>query len=871
MIAAKGGVDPQTWSRTADYILDTAAQTSLYEKVESFRVTNCGTDDPGHATQIIEAIQAANTRSKIDKTYHLVFSFPPGEKPSLDVLHAIEDELVAAIGLSDHQRISAVHQDTDHYHVHVAINQVHPTGLQNIVPFQDMPKLMEACERLEKQYGLTPTNHGLENGKKRDRSARIKLGPEPEYDTLFRAFLRESYDLSIAERPEAKTYNDLRVLSGSDVARSPQSYQMLLQGHASDSLVDGGAEHASSVRRTGNGYAGDASETSTGTDRVKPPATIKLGAIEIHGGIESLASYVAREVAPAMRAATTWAELHQAMAEHGLQIKPRAAGLVIGDAGLGLWCKASSAGRDLSAKSLSDRLGPFERPIASPNPGDSHKGGHSEQRRAQGADDGNAVPDDRKADEATAAPLFRVEELPLPGSKDQEPKLVLETSDPQAAIAAANGRPNAIVKDDRTGKTVAQTVWENDGSTPVLKLDPVFAARAGRGRSVQGQPATDRTAASAKGYAQRPRQAHPSSQALYARYQQERTAAQNGRKSRYDAVRKGSAVQKAELQRWSAAQRLIIKGTMRGPAKKVAFAALHAQVKARRAAIAKQAMQQRAHLARQSELPSWNAWLCAQAEGGNTDALAVLRSRAAREEKMRGDLLTAERADRAKTIIMDSLKATARKDGSMAYRTADGGIVIDRQTHVQSQSSTAGAALVALTIAAERFGNVPLDVRGTDQFRREVAQLAGMHGTRVTFADPQMEALRNQLVTKSVARPVPQVPPSTGVQASASASKAEPNPAVLRWIEKRNSLGDKIYSIDYNRLWTPKDAGVATYQGRRKMDDGSEVLLLKRGSEMLVKPSTSNVVAKASRWTIGQTVTLDERGRFVTKSKGIEI
>lgn len=49
------------------------------------------------------------------------------------------------------------------------------------------------------------------------------------------------------------------------------------------------------------------------------------------------------------------------MGEHGLEMKPRGAGLVIGEAGLGLWCKASECGRDLSMKALTDRLGPFER------------------------------------------------------------------------------------------------------------------------------------------------------------------------------------------------------------------------------------------------------------------------------------------------------------------------------------------------------------------------------------------------------------------------------------------------------------------------------------------------------------------------------
>ncbi|WP_392396606.1 hypothetical protein, partial [Paenibacillus rubinfantis] len=96
------------------------------------------------------------------------------------------------------------------------------------------------------------------------------------------------------------------------------------------------------------------------------------------------------------------------------------------------------------------------------------------------------------------------------------------------------------------------------------------------------------------------------------------------------------------------------------------------------------------------------------------------------------------------------------------------------------------------------------------------------------------------------------------------------SPAILRWIDKRNSDRSKISSIDYNRLWTSADAGAATYQGRRRMEDGSEVLLLKRGNETLVKPAGPRVVAKASRWRVGQSVTVDARGRFIDNTKGIE-
>ena len=73
VVAAQGGIDPRSWSRTADYVLNSGT-SSRGEKVGGVRVTHCHTDDPAAATALIECTQAANTRSHTDKTYHLVFS-----------------------------------------------------------------------------------------------------------------------------------------------------------------------------------------------------------------------------------------------------------------------------------------------------------------------------------------------------------------------------------------------------------------------------------------------------------------------------------------------------------------------------------------------------------------------------------------------------------------------------------------------------------------------------------------------------------------------------------------------------------------------------------------------------------------------------
>ena len=580
MVAAKGGIDPTSWERTADYILDSANGTTEGEKVASYRVTNCGTDDPADAAILIQATQAANTRSKAEKTYHFVYSFPPGEQPDLETLHAIEDELCAAIGLDEHQRVSAVHIDTDNLHVHVAINKVHPTGLQNIEPYYDQFRLMEACERLEVEHGLQRTFHGLE-AKQRHQNRDIELLPAkaPEQrDSPFREHLRNAYDLSISKPPEAKTLNGLRKLSDTRLQRQS-------------------ADKAEPVR-----------------------IGAKVASVEAQSGIETLTGYAARELAPAMRQATSWQELHGAAAEHGLEVRQRGAGLVIGEPDSGIWAKASNVGRDLSMKALTDRLGPFQ-------------------------------PSERQAE-----------------------------------------------------------------------------AKANRKR-----------------YEPRPRRPdNPTTAGLFNQYQRERQAAILARRQGLDQIKRESAAFNAQVKQWSQTERMLLKVAGKGPTKRLMYGTIKQQADASRQKNRQSADARRQALFKQTTMPTWADWLTQQAERGNAEALAVLRDREERTRRWNGELLTADRADKAKAVVLDKLKPKARKDGTMAYSTIDGGMVIDRKTHVQAQKATTGAALVALELASKRFEGQALIVEGTDEFRLEVAQLAGMHGLKVTFTDPAMERMRRE-------------------------------------------------------------------------------------------------------------------------------
>ncbi len=130
------------WQRTADYILDTLGAG---RRAANIRITNRQAEVLDDALAEITATQMRNRRARGERTYHLVVSFAQGERPLPEQLRDIEDELCASIGLGTHQRLSAIHTDTAHLHIHVAINQIHPQTLALIEPWYDKAKPARPC------------------------------------------------------------------------------------------------------------------------------------------------------------------------------------------------------------------------------------------------------------------------------------------------------------------------------------------------------------------------------------------------------------------------------------------------------------------------------------------------------------------------------------------------------------------------------------------------------------------------------------------------------------------------------------------------------------------------------------------------------
>ena len=116
-----------------------------------------GRDDLELACALVEAVQAQNTRAGSKRTYHLVISLHPEDRRlERGELQQVVDNLVDTLGFSEHQYIAVRHSDTEHEHVHVAINKLHPETFRIHSPAWDHQKLFTGARALERELGLIP-------------------------------------------------------------------------------------------------------------------------------------------------------------------------------------------------------------------------------------------------------------------------------------------------------------------------------------------------------------------------------------------------------------------------------------------------------------------------------------------------------------------------------------------------------------------------------------------------------------------------------------------------------------------------------------------------------------------------------------------
>ena len=225
-----------------------------------------------HEGQVQEMIDLAETAKRSPQpVQHWIMSWREGEQPTSAQADKAARMFLDEMGLAGHQAIYGLHRDTENWHLHLAVNRVHP--------------------ETEK---LVTVNNGFDHEVAHRAIARIEHA---------QGWQREERGL----------------------------FQMREDGRV---------------------------ERARPRDEQERKPSVRARDFEERVGARSAERVAIEDGAPAIRAAGSWREMHEALAEKGMRFERKGSGAIlwIGDQPV----KASSAGRDCSMSALEKRLGEFE-------------------------------------------------------------------------------------------------------------------------------------------------------------------------------------------------------------------------------------------------------------------------------------------------------------------------------------------------------------------------------------------------------------------------------------------------------------------------------------------------------------------------------
>ncbi len=658
------------------------------EGVSNVRWTNCSGPTVGEALGEMEMVQSLNERVK-EKTYHLVVSFPLGERPDNETLNKIEDRFCEGLGFKHHQRISSQHHDTDYLHLHIVINQIDPVTTNKHEPYYDKLKLMKMCDDIEADFGLIKTNH---------------------------------------------------------------------QSQAQESLPT------------------------------------KVQDMEAHQDEQSFLGWTKEHVQPALAEVTNWQQMHDVMADFGLEIRKRGNGLAIVDQQSGLAVKASSVDRTLSLTKLTARMGQFEEDKHERTRTSTGAGRHAAgadgrsattagdardsagRTTGAGADggttgrDGSATTDGRRSDDnastrdgrrgnkwgtdtGRAGDMGGSSHTDIAGisgeSYGAEAESITETeslSDMPAMSSShvdnhSDARSDVLLPADAQEELGVQEQDRHSGLRRAADHGHADDAGVTDGNDIRKQRY------------QKGNKWHPSKAAnpMYDDFVDEKRAAQATRLNMVKTLKKHDDSFKDQAARWVELRKAVIKQSKLPAAeKKRMYQELAVERKELMAAHFASMKEARAMI---PKIPSWLDYLTRQAAVGDSHALETLRKRKILQDRVLVNVIKADDISKVKDLVLKDSNPKILKNGTAIYQTKDGGQIVDRKETIQLTQESVASAVLALAMAEQKFGQRPLNIQGTLQFKELLVKASIIYGgNKVSFADPAMEAERKKLLEQSATK-----------------------------------------------------------------------------------------------------------------------
>jgi hypothetical protein len=120
------------------------------ERVDWIDARNLLSTDPDEAALVMAHTAARNGR--VEKpVYHVSINWHVDDQPTPEQMRFAADRLLHDLGLQDHQVLMVAHRDTEHRHVHLMVNRVHPLTHLTWDNKNDYYQIRTSLNRLEKE------------------------------------------------------------------------------------------------------------------------------------------------------------------------------------------------------------------------------------------------------------------------------------------------------------------------------------------------------------------------------------------------------------------------------------------------------------------------------------------------------------------------------------------------------------------------------------------------------------------------------------------------------------------------------------------------------------------------------------------------
>jgi hypothetical protein len=275
-----------------------------------------------------------------------------------------------------------------------------------------------------------------------------------------------------------------------------------------------------------------------------------------------------------------------------------------------------------------------------------------------------------------------------------------------------------------------------------------------------------------QGYEKRPRFARVDTSRLWEEYQAQRELHKTLRQAKLAGLAVNRAQQTEAVKASARAKRAVIKMTLKGAGRRIAYAAVQSELRQGIRAVNAQIREERRALGLDTQQLSWVDWLQQQASNGRSDALEALRVARGRDQ--------AHTISASKIAAAPPLEAQAQvtKQGTVIQKVGEHEI---RHTSkgLNVEPNVGDDVLIELIgRAAERYEGC-LTAYGPADFQLRIARVAGANHLAVSFDDPELEKAR---------------------QAAQAAAPAPVNKPALEYITERNSKRDRLPDIPFHRL-----------------------------------------------------------------------